>query len=159
MQSKATTPGEYIAELPADRQAAMTKLRATIKKNLPKGFEERMAYGMIGYVVPHKLYPSGYHCDPKLPLGLMWIASQKNFIVLHHLGIYGNKELLDWFTVEYAKAVPTKLDMGKGCVRFKKTENIPYKLIGDLATKISPADWIKLYEKNMQAHKKSKEAK
>ncbi len=159
MPSTSITPEQYIAELPAERQEAMKKMRAVIKKNLPKGFEEKITYGMIGYLVPHKLYPPGYHCDPKRPLGLMWITAQKNYISLHHLGIYGNKKLLDWFAAEYAKVVAAKLDMGKGCIRFKNPETIPYKLIGELAAKISPADWVTMYEKNLQAHRNSKTAK
>lgn len=156
MQSKATTPEQYIAALPDDKQAAIEKLRATIKKNLPKGFEERVTSGMIAYVVPLKTYPAGYHCNPNLPLGFMCIAAQKNFISLYHMGIYADKKLLDWFTAEYAKAVPTKLDMGKSCIRFKKPENIPYKLIGELAAKMSPKDWIERYEMNLEMYKKSK---
>jgi uncharacterized protein YdhG (YjbR/CyaY superfamily) len=156
MQSKATTPEEYIAALPEDRQAAMIKLRATIKKNLPKGFEEKIGYGMIAYVVSLKTYPAGYHCNPSMALSFICIAAQKNFISLYHMGVYADKKLLDWFTAEYAKAVPTKLDMGKSCIRFKKLENIPYKLIGELAAKMSPKDWIELYEKNLQTYKKSK---
>jgi uncharacterized protein YdhG (YjbR/CyaY superfamily) len=150
MQSKAATPDEYIDSLPEDRKEAMIKLRKTIKKNLPKGFKEVMSYGMIGYVVPHSIYPAGYHCDPKLPLPFMCIASQKNFIALYHMGIYGDPQLLKWFTDGYAKAVPTKLDMGKSCVRFKKPEHIPYQLIGELTAKITPQDWIAMYEKVLQ---------
>ncbi|MEO6719203.1 MAG: DUF1801 domain-containing protein [Ferruginibacter sp.] len=146
MQSKATTVEQYLKELPADRQDAVNKLRKEIKANIPKGFEEVISYGMIGYVVPHSLYPKGYHCDPKLPLPLMNIASQKNSIVVHHMGIYGDKKLLDWFVEEYAKSTTTKLDMGKGCVRFKKPETIPYKLIGELAAKMKVEDWVKVYE-------------
>ena len=148
MTSKATTPEQYIKELPAERKESITKLRETILKNLPKGFKEVMSYGMLGYVVPHEIYPGGYHCDPKLPLPFINIASQKNFIALYHMGIYSNPELLKWFTAEYPKHSPGKLDMGKGCIRFKKPEHIPYKLIGDLIKKISVKDWIKTYETN-----------
>ena len=146
MQSTAKTPQEYLDSLPEDRKQAMTELRNVILKNLPEGFEERMTYGMIGYVVPHSLYPAGYHCDPKLPLGFMNLGSQKNFIVIHHLGIYGSQQLLDYFVNEYPKHSKTKLDMGKGCFRFKKMEDIPYKLIGELASKITPQKWIEIYE-------------
>ena len=146
MQSKSTTVEDYLEELPADRKEAMQKLRIEIQKNIPKGFEERMTYGMIGYVVPHSLYPAGYHCDPKLPLGMMNIASQKNFIALHHMGLYGDPKLLDWFVKQYAEQSITKLDMGKGCVRFKKPGAIPFKLIGELAGKLTVAGWIKTYE-------------
>ena len=146
MQSTAKTPNEYIASLPEDRVKAMTELRNVIKKNLPKGFEEIMAYGMIGYVVPLKTYPAGYHCNPKLPLGYMNIASQKNYIALHHLGVYGSDKLLKWFVDEYPKYSKTKLDMGKGCIRFKKMDQIPYELIGELASKITVEKWIEMYE-------------
>lgn len=148
MTSKATTPEQYIKELPAERKESITKLRETILKNLPKGFKEVMSYGMLGYVVPHEIYPGGYHCDPKLPLPFINIASQKNFIALYHMGIYSNAELLKWFTAEYPKHSQSKLDMGKGCIRFKKPDQIPYKLIADLIKKISVKDWIKTYETN-----------
>ncbi len=139
---------EYINGLAEDRQVVIKKLQAIIKKNLPKGFEEEMSYGMIGYVVPHKLYPSGYHCDPKLPLPFLSIASQKNFIALYHMGMYAKPELLDWFTSEYPKHCKSKLDMGKSCVRFKKMEEIPYALLEELMKKMTVADWISIYEKN-----------
>jgi len=146
MISQVTTVEEYLAELPDDRKAAMVKLRKTVKKNIPKGFKEVMCYGMIGYVVPQSIYPAGYHCNPKLPLPFMNIGSQKNFIVIHHLGVYADKKLLDWFTAEYAKRVDGKLDMGKGCIRFKKPEAIPYDLIGELAAKVTMQEWIDRYE-------------
>ncbi len=150
MQSKATTPDKYIAELPDDRAKAIKELRSVINKNLPKGFKEEMNYGMIGYVVPHSLYPDGYHCDPKLPLPFMNIASQKNFVAVYHMGVYSNKNLMDWFTTEYSKQAETKLDMGKSCIRFKKPDKIPFKLIGELASKISPQQWIDIYESNLK---------
>ncbi|MBX7041326.1 MAG: DUF1801 domain-containing protein [Ignavibacteria bacterium] len=146
MQSKAATPDDYIESLPDDRKEALIKLRKIIKKNLPKGFSEEMNYGMLGYVVPHKLYPKGYHCDPKLPLPFLAVASQKNFIALYHMGIYSKKDLLDWFTMEFPKHSKKKLDMGKSCIRFKKPEDIPYELIGELVSKMTPADWITCYE-------------
>lgn len=146
MHSEALTVDEYMATLPKERKAGMEKLRAVILKNLPKGFEECMGYGMIGYVVPHSLYPAGYHCDPKQPLPFISVASQKNAISLYHMGIYADPELLKWFQDEYARVVPTKLDMGKSCVRFKKAEQIPYELIGKLVKKIKPAEWIRRYE-------------
>lgn len=150
MTSKATTPEQYIKELPADRKEAITQLRNTVLKNLPKGFKETMSYGMLGYVVPHEVYPAGYHCDPKLPLPFANIASQKNFIAFYHMGVYAMPELLKWFTTEYAKQSPAKLDMGKSCIRFKKPEHIPYKLIGELIKKVSVKDWIKIYEENVK---------
>lgn len=150
MQSKATTPEQYISELPDDRKVVISKLRQTILENLPKGFEEQMNYGMLGYVVPHSIYPNGYHCSPELPLPFMSVASQKNFVALYHSGIYASKELYDWFVSEYPKYFKTKLDMGKSCIRFKKMETIPYELIGELCTKMSVKEWITLYEKNIK---------
>lgn len=156
MQSSAKTVKEYLTSLPEDRQKAMNELRKVILKNLPKGFEETMSYGMVGYVVPLKTYPAGYHCDPSLPLGFMNIASQKNYIALHHLGIYGSDKLLNWFVEEYPKHSKAKLDMGKGCIRFKKMDQIPYKLIGELASKISVEKWIEIYEKALSTRQKDK---
>jgi hypothetical protein len=123
-------------------------LRETILKNLPTGFEEQLSYGMIGYVVPHSIYPAGYHCDTKLPLPFMSIASQKNFVAFYHMGIYADAELLYWFVAEYPTHVKAKLDMGKSCIRFKKPEQIPFALLGELVSKMNPQDWIDLYEKN-----------
>jgi Domain of unknown function (DU1801) len=109
-----------------------------------------MSYGMLGYVVPHSVYPDGYHCNPKTPLPFMNLASQKNFIAVYHMGVYAKKELLDWFVLEYPKYCKHKLDMGKSCIRFKKTEDIPYKLIGELTAKMSAEEWIDIYEKNIK---------
>lgn len=150
MTINANTPDEYISKLPEDRKVAVSKLREAVKTNLPAGFQECISYKMIGFVVPHSLYPEGYHCDPKLPLPFINIASQKNFVALYHSGIYADKKLLDWFVGEYPKHVKTKLDMGKSCIRFKKTENIPYELIAELCQKITPKAWIELYEKNIK---------
>ena len=147
MTSKATTPEQYLKELPDERKEAVSQLRNTVLKNLPKGFKEVMGYGMLGYVVPHDIYPAGYHCNPKLPLPFANIASQKNFIAFYHMGIYANPDLLKWFTQEYPKHSKAKLDMGKSCIRFKKPEQIPYKLIGELVKKVSVKDWIAAYEK------------
>lgn len=147
MRSEAKTPNEYFKSLPEERKEAMDELRKTILKNLPKGFEEAMGYGMVGYCVPHSIYPSGYHCDPKQPLPFMGLASQKNFIAFYHMGIYANKDLQDWFVNEFPKHSKYKLDMGKSCIRFKKTDGIPYKLIGELVKKVSVKDWISNYEK------------
>lgn len=146
MQSKATTVNAYLAELPEERQKALNEIRKVIRKNLPKGFQECMNYGMIGYVVPHSKYPAGYHCDPKLPLPFMGLASQKNFIAFYHMGIYASPQLLKWFTDAYAKAGVGKLDMGKSCIRFKKADKIPFALLGELVSKMTPEDWIKQYE-------------
>jgi len=156
MQSKAKTPIEYLASLPEDRQVPMDKLRNAIKKNIPKGFEEAMGYGMLGWCVPHKLYPDGYHCNPKDPLPFMGLASQKNFIAIYHMGVYSDPELLKWFTDEYKKQCKSKLDMGKSCIRLKKMDDIPYKLIGELAGKITVKEWIAMYEKARETQWKKK---
>jgi uncharacterized protein YdhG (YjbR/CyaY superfamily) len=146
MQSKAATVKEYIDSLPADRKKAISALRSQVKKNLPKGFKEEMSYGMIGYVVPHSIYPDGYHCNTKLPLPFLNIASQKNFIAVYHMGIYSSPKLLKWYLDNYEKAGVGKPDKGKGCLRFKSPEKIPYALIGELASKMTPAEWIAQYE-------------
>ncbi len=146
MTSNATSPEEYIAEAPEERRSALEKLRRTINDNLPKNFSEGMQYGMIGYFISHEVYPDGYHCDSKQPLPFMSFASQKNSINFYHMGIYADKDLLDWFTSEFPKYSKKKLDMGKSCMRFKKPEDIPYKLIGELVQKVSAEDWIKTYE-------------
>lgn len=148
MQSKSLTVKDYLKELPTARAPYFIKLRDTILNNIPKGFEEVMSYGMVSYVVPHSIFPAGYHCDPKLPLQFTAIASQKNFIAIYHMGIYGSPKLHDWFVAEYPKHCKTKLDMGKSCIRFKKMEDIPYKLIAELMTKITVKDWINLYQEN-----------
>ena len=153
MQYNATTIEEYLDMIPEERQASMSKLFSVIKKNLPEGFEVQNSYGMIGFVVPHSIYPQGYHCDPKTPLPFLGIASQKNFIAVYHMGMYASQELLKWFTEEFAKVSKTKLDMGKSCIRFKKPETIPFELIGELASKMTVAEWIDLYETNLKRKK------
>jgi hypothetical protein len=146
MQIAANSPDEYLELIPDDRKSAMNRLRQTILDNLPEGFEETMSYGMIGYVVPHTLYPAGYHCDPKLPLPFLAIASQKHFIAFYHMAIYADKSLHDWFTSELSKLSKLKLNMGKSCTRFKKPDDIPFNLIGQLVQKISVEKWIEMYE-------------
>ncbi|MFC6099040.1 DUF1801 domain-containing protein [Olivibacter domesticus] len=153
MQIQASNPADYIAQLPEERKEPIRKLQQVILGNLPNGFEETISYGMIGYVVPHTLYPGGYHCDPTLPLPFMAIASQKNFIAVYHMGIYTSRALMDWFVEEYPKYSSTKLDMGKSCIRFKNIRAVPYDLIGILSTKITAQEWIKLYEKNIKSAK------
>lgn len=146
MKIEVTTVEEYLNQLPTDRKDAINKLRKVILKNLPHGFVEEINYGMIGYVVPHSIYPSGYHCDPKLPLPFMNIANQKNFIGFYHMGIYSQPELHDWFINTWPNHSSRKLDMGKSCVRLKKINEIPYELIGELASKMTPEKWIAIYE-------------
>jgi uncharacterized protein YdhG (YjbR/CyaY superfamily) len=146
MMYKATSPEEYISQLPPDRKEAIERLRKTINENLPKGFQETMGSGMITYVVPHNIYPQGYHVNPAEPLPFIGIASQKNYIAFYHMGIYIYPHILSWFQDEYPKYVKTKLDMGKSCIRFKKVENIPYELIAELCRKITVEDYCKIYE-------------
>ncbi len=146
MQIFAKSPDDYVSQIPEDRKNPVNELRKVLKANLPKGFEEEMSYGMIGYVVPYSIYPKGYHVSPKVPLPFMAVASQKNFIALYHMGIYGDEKLLKWFTEEYPKHSKTKLDMGKGCIRFKKPDQIPFQLIGEMASKLTPEEWIRIYE-------------
>lgn len=146
MQSKAQSVDTYMSELPEERKAPMQRLREVFKANLPEGFNEEMNYGMIGYVVPHSIYPKGYHCSPELPLPFVNIASQKNFIAVYHMGIYSDEKLLNWFVEEFPKHSKAKLDMGKSCIRFKKMDQIPYDLIGELLTKMSVNQWIERYD-------------
>lgn len=139
-------PEDYIDQVPEERKETLKKLRKTIKDNLPKGFEEGIQYGMIGYFVPHSIHPDGYHCTPEIPLPFMSFASQKNSVNLYHMGLYANKALYDWFVAEYPKHSKRKLDMGKSCIRFKNMEDIPFELIGELASKITVEKWIDVYE-------------
>lgn len=156
MQSKATTVDQYIDELPENRKKAVAELRKVIQKNIPNGFQECMGYGMAGYVVPHSLYPAGYHCDSKQPLPFMGFASQKNFIAIYHMGIYADPNLLKWFTEAHASVSSKKLDMGKSCLRYKKTDDIPYNLIGELVSKITPDEWIRMYENKFKINRRGK---
>ncbi len=145
MQIKALNSEEYINLVAEDKKEGIIKLLNVIRENIPDGFQEGMGYGMIGFAVPHSLYPAGYHCDPKIPLPFASIAAQKNFIAVYHMGIYANPELYEWFVSEHAKVSTKKLDMGKSCIRYKKTEDIPFSLIGELFTKMSVNDWIQCY--------------
>jgi hypothetical protein len=147
MQSKAGTPQQYLDSIADDKREAIAVLRRTILENLPKGFKEEMSYGMLGYVVPHSKYPAGYHCNPKLPLPFLNVAAQKNFVAVYHMGLYADSKLLKWFTAEFPKHSKAKLDMGKSCLRFRKYEHIPFELIGKLASKMTPDEWIAIYEK------------
>ncbi|MDA7558555.1 DUF1801 domain-containing protein [Flavobacteriaceae bacterium] len=146
MQLKWSSPNDYINQIPEDRRQVMMKLRKVIQDNLPKGFEEGMNYNMIGYYIPHSLYPDGYHCNPELPLPFINIASKKNFIAVYHMGMYAKKEILEWFSHEYPKHCKYKLDIGKSCIRFKKIHDIPFKLIGQLMNKMTAQEWIEIYE-------------
>lgn len=146
MKSSATTVEQYIEDIPQDRKEGIEKLRAVILENLPNGFEEGISYGMIGYYVPHKIYPEGYHCNPKLPLPFMSFANQKNSINFYNMELYVNPELYNWFVTEFPKYSTQKLDMGKSCIRFKKYEHIPFELIAQLVRKVTVEDWISSYE-------------
>lgn len=146
MKQEGKSIEEIIQNAPEERREALTKLVEVTKNNLPKNFESGVGYGMISFHIPHNVYPKGYHCDPKLPLPFINIASQKNFIALYHMGLYADPTVLNWFQEEYKKRVPGKLDMGKSCIRFKKTSEIPYDLIGELATKFTAEQWIEKYE-------------
>jgi len=153
MQSKAASPKQYLDELPEDRKEPIQKLRQQILDNLPEGMEECMNYGMLGYVIPHSVYPAGYHCDPKLPLPFMNLASQKNFVAVYSMVIYAKKEVMDWFTSEYEKRCKYKLDMGKSCIRFKRLNDIPYDLIGELTSKVGAEEWVEIYEDAYKSRK------
>lgn len=145
---------EYLQSIPEERREAIQQLIQVIGNHLPKGFEFQLSYGHLGFVVPHSLYPNGYHCDPKSPLPFINIASQKNFIAIYHMGIYMDENLLNWFVTEFPKYSNKKLDMGKSCMRFKKPEDIPFQLIGELAQKITPEKWIEQYENALNSRKK-----
>lgn len=146
MKAPGNSVEEILANQPEERREPFKKLHEVIVKNLPKGFEPAMSYGGLGYVIPHKLYPAGYHCKPEEPLPFAGIASQKHSINFYHMGVYADAKLYDWFVSEYPKHSKQKLDMGKSCVRFKKMDDIPYKLIGDLMKKMSAETWIDMYE-------------
>lgn len=150
MTSDARSVQDYLLEIPQDRKPAFEKLRNVILDNIPEGFKEEMSYGMPGFVVPHEIYPEGYHCNPKEPLPFVSIANQKNFIGFYHMGMYADQELSNWFAEEYEKHAKYKLDMGKSCVRLKRMDDIPFDLIGELMKKITVKDWITTYESTIK---------
>jgi hypothetical protein len=147
---KSSTVEKYLENVEDSKKQAFQTLRETIVRNIPQGFNEEINYGMVGYVVPHSIYPSGYHCDTKLPLPFLAIAAQKNFIAMYHMGIYMNPDLLNWFVAEFPKHSKSKLDMGKSCIRFKKPQDIPFDLIAELVKKMTVNDWINLYESKLK---------
>jgi hypothetical protein len=153
MKAKGKTVDEILANIPKERAKQFNKLHEVIVKNLPKGFEAAISYGGLGYVVPHSLYPAGYHCKPIEALPFAGIASQKNSINLYHMGIYAEPKLLKWFVTEYQKRCKKKPDMGKSCIRFNKPDEIPYDLIGKLMTKMSVKEWINIYETRFRIKK------
>lgn len=146
MQIPATSVEDYISKIPEERQEVFRKFFNTVNDNLPKGFQENISYGMIGWAVPLEVYPAGYHCTPGSPLPFMALASQKNFIAFYHMGMYANPELLEWFVAEFPKYSKRKLDMGKSCVRFKKMDDIPFELIAEVCKRMTIEDWITCYE-------------
>jgi len=150
MKADGTTVNEILANIPIERKEAFQKMHETIVDNLPKGFEAAISYGGLGYVVPHSIYPNGYHCKPAEPLPFAGLASQKNSINFYHMGIYSKPELLEWFVNEYPKHSKQKLDMGKSCIRFKKLDQIPFELIGELMQKMTVEDWVNIYEGNLK---------
>jgi len=146
MKIQASTPREFLDQVPGPHKEGIQKLRKSLKDNLPPGFQETIIYGMMGYVVPHQIYPKGYHVNPDLPLPFITIASQKNHIALYHSGLYADRELMDWFVEAYQNQTGSLPDMGKSCLRFKKMGDIPFGLMGQLASKMTPQQWIHLYE-------------
>ncbi len=147
MQSTASSPDQYFKQIPDERKNVMNQLRKEILSNLPKGFKEVMAYGMPSYVVPHDLYPSGYHCNSNEPLPFMSLASQKNHIAVYHMGLYMNQDLMKWYLSEFKKISDRKADIGKSCIRFKNANDVPIQLLGQLSKKMTVKTWIELYEK------------
>lgn len=150
MKTSATSVEEYLKEIPEDKKEAFHLLRKTILDSIPEGFREEMSYGMIGYVVPHSIYSNGYHCNTKLPLPFISLAYQKNFISFYHMGLYAIPKLLEWFTLEYHKLIEKKADMGKSCIRFKNTDQIPFSIIAELVQKITVQDWVDCYESQLK---------
>jgi uncharacterized protein YdhG (YjbR/CyaY superfamily) len=147
METPLSTPQQYLETLPADRREVVEKLLTIFRNNLPPGFQEEISYGMIGFVVPHSYYPAGYHCDPTLSLPFIQVASQKNHVAVYHMGLAADNELLSWFLSSYPRYSIGKPDVGKSCIRFRNLDTIPYPLIEELATKMTPDDWIRIYEK------------
>jgi hypothetical protein len=145
MQSKAETVAEYLKSLPEERRAAITKVRSVIRKNLPKGLQESMCYGMISYFVPLKAYPPGYHCDPEQGLPFAALASQKNYMSLYLMTAYQSGKVESWIRDQF-QASGKKLDMGKCCIRFKKLEDLPLDVIGEAIGMVSMGDYIVSYE-------------
>jgi uncharacterized protein YdhG (YjbR/CyaY superfamily) len=152
MQSTATSIEQYLNELPPERRQAFTNLLSTIRKNIDPKFAESIQYGMLGWVIPKSIYPAGYHVDPTLPVSFIGIANQKHYLALYHMGIYADENLLSWFQDAYVKA-GLRLDMGKSCIRFKRINEIPFELIGELVTKMSLDDYLALYTSHLPTTK------
>ncbi len=150
MKANGTTVMDILSNIPSERAEHFSQLHDVIVKNLPNGFEAGISYGGLGYVIPHSLYPAGYHCKPIEPLPFVGISSQKNSINFYHMGMYSDPLLYEWFVTEYPKHSKKKLDMGKSCVRFKNPDEIPFKLIAELMRKMSAQEWINLYESKLK---------
>jgi len=150
MQSKATTVREYLASLPDDRRAAISAVRDVILRNLDEDYEEGMGYGMIGYSVPHRVYPPGYHVDSKQGLPFAGLASQKNYMSLYLMGLYTGEKHVRWFE-EAWKKTGKKLDMGKVCVRFRKLDDVPLDVVGEAIRRLPAKMYIAMYEKSRSA--------
>jgi len=140
----------YLNSLSKDRKESVQKIIKVVEDNIPFGYSKIMNYNMPSFVIPHSIYPDGYHVTPVLPLPFIGVASQKNHIGFYHMGLYANPKLLDWFISEYPKFCTSKLDMGKSCVKFKNMNNIPYELIGELSKQMTTKEWINIYEKNIK---------
>jgi hypothetical protein len=150
-----TSIDAYLAALPDDRREALDALRAVINRNLPKGYEEGMQYGMPAWFVPHSVYPAGYHCDPSQPLPFVSIASQKSHIGLYLFCLYMNPELMSWFEAEWRKT-GSRWDAGKSCVRAKKLADIPIELVGKVVKKVPVKTFVASYEAALPASAKRK---
>jgi hypothetical protein len=161
MATKPTTVDAYLASLPEDRRSAINTVRKVILKNLDPGYEEGISYGMISYCVPHSLYPAGYHCDPKQALPFAVLGNQKNYMALHLMCLYTCEpgtpaaKLLDWFQQDWAKT-GKKLDMGKACIRFKKTDDLALDTIAKVFEKVPAAKWIADTTKALESRKSTK---
>ncbi len=141
---------DYFQNVPLERQQALREIWHLLETHLPEGFEPTIQYNMPSFVVPHQIYPAGYHCNPKDALPFISVASQKNFISLYHMGLYAEPALYDWFIQEYPKYSKYKLDMGKSCIRFKRMDDIPFELLASLFTKMSVEDWIQNYTSKLK---------
>jgi hypothetical protein len=158
MQSKAQAVDEYLAELPPERRAALQAVRAVILENLDEGYAEGMQYGMIGYFVPHSVYPPGYHCDPRQPLPFASLASQKNHMAVYLMCNYDNPQHEEWFRKAWAQT-GKKLDMGKSCIRFKKVEDLALAVIGQAIARVPARDFIAYYEAAVKPARKGCKAR
>lgn len=145
MKSDATTVEAYLETLPTDRRAAIEAVRKVILENLDEGYEEGMQYGMIGYYVPHRVYPAGYHCDPKQPLPFATLGSQKGYMSVYLMCVYGHGATRSWFVDAWKKA-GKKLDMGRSCVRFKKLEDLALDVIGEAIRRVPARKYIEFVE-------------